>query len=247
MVGHYTGAAVTDFPIVQAILVCQGAEFAAVRRGLRTVQGPKPIVLPMPIGPVPVREYLKTCQQEGRLSHSPVLVMGLCGSLIPRYAVGDAVLYQSCTNLSQSQMCDRSLTDQLASQLSATLPDNFQGWRNGERLVKAITSDRILCSASEKQSLATTQGVDVVDMEGCIVLEMLHQLGIVVAMLRVVSDDCHHDLPNLAPALDASGTLRPLPLAIALMRQPIAAARFIQGSLRGLKTLQMLTTALFSG
>ncbi|HEY9727086.1 MAG TPA: hypothetical protein V6D50_11625, partial [Chroococcales cyanobacterium] len=73
----------------------------------------------------------------------------------------------------------------------------------------------------------------------------LSQVGAAVAMLRVVSDDCHHDIPDLSPALSADGSMRPLPMAIAFGRQPIAATRLITGALRGLRVLEDVTTRLF--
>jgi hypothetical protein len=48
-------------------------------------------------------------------------------------------------------------------------------------------------------------------------------------MLRVVSDDSKHDIPNLTSAINSDGSLQPLPLAITMIRQPIAATRLIRG------------------
>lgn len=156
--------------------------------------------------------------------------MGLCGSLTPRYHVGDVVLYESCIYQQQLQVCDRSLTTELHSTQS---------------LVKSLTSDRVICSATEKRYLGETLGADVVDMEGFAALKFFNHIGAAVAMLRVVSDDCHHDIPDLTAAINADGSLQPLPLALSLLRQPIAATHLIRGSLRGLKVLEELTTSLF--
>jgi hypothetical protein len=82
-------------------------------------------------------------------------------------------------------------------------------------------------------------------MEGAAVLEVLGQTGIAVAMLRAVSDDCHHDLPDLSAAIAPDGSLRPLPLARSLLSRPIAASHLIRGSLAGLKQLERLTRQLF--
>ncbi len=65
-------------------------------------------------------------------------------------------------------------------------------------------------------------------------------------MLRVVSDDLTGDIPNLDSAIDPNGNLQTWPMAIAFLQQPLAAIRLIKGSLRGLKTLQQITTQLFS-
>ena len=83
-------------------------------------------------------------------------------------------------------------------------------------------------------------------MEGFAALEVLSQAGVAVAMLRVISDESHHNLPNLTNALNPEGDLQPLPLAIAMIRQPIAATRLIRGAMQGLRVLQNVTMTLFT-
>jgi hypothetical protein len=223
-------------PAISLILVPQGAEYKAVRRGMG--QGTdSSLLLPLPACPDPVRQRLKGLYQAGKLAdQQSVLAMGLCGALQPQFSVGDVVLYQSCSflsplSLSPSLPCDRPFTHTLHEKL-------------GERatLVNAVTSDRVVSTVAEKRSLASHG--DVVDMEGYAILEFFSQMGIPVATLRVVSDDCHHNLPNLANAYNADGSLRPLSLGVGLIREPIAASRLIRGSLRGLKVLQQLAKAL---
>lgn len=165
--------------------------------------------------------------------------MGLCGSLTPRYSVGDIVLYQSCvygSNAATAQLrpCDPELTVTLYHRL-----------KERAIVVKALTSDRLIYSAVEKRHLGQLYGAEVVDMEGFAALEVLSRAGVAVAMIRVISDDCHHNLPDLSSALSPEGSLQSLPLAIGLIRQPIAAARLIRGALRGLQVLQEITTCLF--
>nr|WP_202895372.1 phosphorylase [Iningainema tapete] len=226
-------------PPVQAILVCLGAEYKAVSRSLKRVSGSTPSVVSLPMGASCTD--LKNCQdvhQILKLAPPSVLLMGLCGSLKARYQVGDIVLYQDCVDNSTSLLkpCDSTLTKLL-----------YQRLQERVSIVKGLTSDRIICSATEKRHLGETTGADVVDMEGFAVLEFFTQAGVSVAMLRVVSDDCYHDLPNLTSALSPDGSLQPLLLAMAMLRQPIAATRLIRGSLRGLQVLEQVTTKLFSG
>jgi len=233
---------------VQTILVPQGAEYRAVCGGLRGIQNP-PVVLPIQIGPVATRQHLKALLENGTISKgSAVLIMGLCGSLTPRYSIADVVLIQECfkgSTISDSAISssapdapgslfyDRSLTERLQKKL-------------GDRaeLVKAITSDRMIWSAAEKRSLA--QYADVVDMEGYAALEVFKQAGVAASMLRVVSDDSQHDLPDLGLAISPEGALLPGRMIIRMLRQPIGAARLIRGSLRSLKTLQETTSLLFN-
>lgn len=230
----------SSLPSIQIILVCQGAEYKAVCQGLSCIPDPKPVVVPMPIGTKAVLQYLTKWQAESFLKQPQpkVLVMGLCGSLNPLYKVGDVVLYQNCIYRDQLEpqilLCDRSLTDILYTHLQEKVA-----------LVTALTSDSFIYAAAQKRYLRQTSGADVVDMEGASILKALIP-GATVSMLRVISDDCDRDFPNLAAAVSLEGSLRTLPLAIAMIRQPIAATRLIRGSLQGLKILQKVSTVLFS-
>lgn len=221
---------------VQIILVPQGAEYQAVCQGLKQVSHP-PVVLSLPVGSAPVRRRLEQLQQTGYFANQPrVLMMGLCGSLVPFLQAGDPVLYQTVLSRSSSLPplpCDRALTNTLHQRL-------------GEQvlLVTALTSDRVICTAAEKRVLS--QEASVVDMEGYTALEFFHQTGTPIASLRVVSDDCHRDIPDLSAAFNAAGNLQPGKAAIAMFRQPLAAAHLIQGSLQGLQELKRLTAMLLT-
>jgi nucleoside phosphorylase len=186
-----------------------------------------------------VTRLLKSRLSELNAAQPKVLVMGLCGSLVLHLQVKDAVVYSSCVlqreNGRQEYLCDRALTNQIQTTLGGLV-----------KPVQALTSDRVVCSATTKRMLAITHGVDVVDMEGGAILSLLGQQRISVAMLRVVSDDCDQDLPDLSTAVDASGNLQPGKVAIAMVRQPMAATHLIRGSLHGLQKLQSITQTLFA-
>jgi nucleoside phosphorylase len=121
----------------------------------------------------------------------------------------------------------------------------YQKLRQQVSLVSSLTSDRLIVSVAEKWQLGKLTKASVVDMEGFAALEILQQQGVAVAMLRVVSDNSKHDLPDLSKAIAADGTLKPLPAAIAMVKQPVAAARLIKSALQGLTALQQITTELF--
>lgn len=230
-------------PLPHTILVPQGAEYKAVCRGLSRIKPPKPLVMAIPVGPKPLIQYLQQWQQTGhRLKEGPpkVVIMGLCGSLSPHLAVGDVVLYQACVYAAnESTPLWKTCDDELTTLLHHKLKEQVS-------LVKALTSDRIIVSAQEKRHLAQIYDTEVVDMEGFAALEVLSPAGIAVSMVRVVSDDAHHDLPNLTSAISPEGSLQPLPLAMGMIRQPIAATRLIRGAIHGLGVLQNVTTRLFS-
>ena len=231
--------------MIDAILVPQGQEYQAVCRGLAKTTSGKILVLPIPVGSKSLTPYLKKCQQ---LKNFPpqqkprVLLMGLCGSLSPQYKLREIVIYQGCvyaTNQDekfwQSQECDRQLTASLQRQL-----------QERAYLVTGLTSDRLLCSSEEKRHLGQIYQTGVVDMEGFAALEVLKSAGVAVAMVRVISDDCYQDLPNIERAITSEGNIEPLPLAIAFLRQPLAAARLIRGSLQALRILEQVTRELTS-
>ena len=214
------------------LLVPQGAEYQAVCRGLKSCKNP-PQVVAFPIGIEPVTQFLTHWQRSPEDLESGVLVMGLCGSLTVSLRVGDRVLYESCQNASgKIWECDPTLTAQIQQHSTETT------------LARTFTSDRVISSAHKKQQLGQIHQADVVDMEGSAILAILTQAGIPVAMVRVVSDDIHHDLPDLSAAISPDGKLRSLPLALGMIRQPIAALRLIRGSLTGLRTLSEIAARL---
>lgn len=228
---------------IDTILVAQGAEYKSVCKGLNRVAVPTPPVFAIPMGSSALRKYLEQWVQAGHLVHNSqprVLLMGLCGSLSPKYRIGEAVLYRSCVypvaedNKMTEVFCDRQFTEILQNQLQSRV---FTGI--------GLTSDRLIYSASEKLQLGQAYNADVVDMEGYAALQALSELGIAVAMLRVISDDARHNIPNLTNAFH-DGSLQTFPLTMGLLTQPIAATRLISGSLKGLRILEDLTTFLFS-
>ncbi|NJK40732.1 MAG: hypothetical protein HC934_04035 [Acaryochloridaceae cyanobacterium SU_2_1] len=226
---------------IDVIFVPQGAEYQAVYRGLRSIANQTAEIVPVPVGPRAVSRFLQDWHLNSRqFWQEPVqvLMMGLCGSLSPRHAVGDAVIYQSCYDGSCSpnvppKLCDLQLSQSLA-----------QGLPGSVTAVTAVTCDRILCKASEKRQLAQRYPATVVDMEGFTALALLQNYKMAVSMLRVVSDAAEHDLPDLNAALSESGQLLPWPMAMGMIRRPRASLRLIRGSLQGLKQLEQLAAQL---
>jgi Phosphorylase superfamily len=218
------------------ILVPQGSEYQAVSKALKSFRNFKIEIFSIPIGNEAVSKYLQTSGLYTKLSQQPeskVLVMGLCGSLNPSYGVGDVVVYKECIYKNQIYQCDENLTLQISSKLNLNP-------------VRGLICDSMINSATEKHQLRITSTADVLDMEGFAILATLQPLGITVGILRVVSDDCNHDIPDLNSAIDAAGSLETLPLAWAMMRQPLASVRLIRGSLRSLKILKEVTLSVIS-
>ena len=225
---------------IDKILVVQGAEYRAVQKGIskvkiaaKSVNIPK--IIPIPIGEKDPEKIWENQQFFDNSQPEKVLIIGLCGSLSPQHSVGDIVLYQACTKDNLSLATDEALTATIKHQLNSDIP-----------LVTALTSDRVINSTTEKQTLAKTYPATVVDMEGFAYLQTLQSQGIPVAILRVVSDDIHSDLPDLNHAINQDGQLKTIPMIKSMLRQPIAAIRLIKGSLQGLRILKQVTEKLFT-
>lgn len=218
---------------IDTIVVPQGAEYQAVRRGLQQIKVQNVNVISIPIGMDNVRQNLAQSLSQ-KTPPQKVLLLGLCGSLSPLYSVSDIVLYHECWNLKCSTVkTNPELTQMIQRKLSVNL-------------VTGLTSDRLICQTADKLQLSQTYPVSVVDMEGYGYIQELQHQGISVAMLRVVSDALTGDIPDLSGAIDPQGNLQTVPMAIAFLQQPLAAFRLIRGSLTGLKTLQQITSKLFS-
>jgi hypothetical protein len=198
------------------VLVPQGAEYKAVRRGLG--QTSSVAVQAIPIGIDPVTQWLKT----QAINTDRILVMGLCGALAPELRAGDAVVYTSCQ-----------------TPAGEVWPMVIEGFEGLGRLGRGVTSDRILRTAQEKQGFAHLG--DVVDMEGIAIGRAFPGR---VAMLRVVSDDADQDLPDLGGAISSEGQLRPWPMAKAMIQQPQLSLGLIRGSLGALQVLEKLARQL---
>jgi nucleoside phosphorylase len=220
---------------INTIVVPQGAEYQAVCRGLAKANIDHIKVIAIPIGVKHITQVLANYAQEIN-SSAKVLILGLCGSLADTHAVGDLVLVRSCEDLSHNLIdLDAELTAAIQQQLTI----------DQSHLVAALTSDRIITQADAKGILAQQYSATIVEMEGYGYVKELQRQGVAVAMMRVVSDDLRGDLPDLNQAIDSQGNLQTLALAIALIKQPIAAIRLMRGSLTGLRALEAITAKLF--
>ncbi|AFZ37061.1 purine or other phosphorylase family 1 [Stanieria cyanosphaera PCC 7437] len=226
---------------VDIIFVPHGAEYQAVEQGLKQTNTDIKL-LSIPMGGKAVAKYCQQLKNKSwQHSGNRVLILGLCGSLSSDEQIGDVVLYQDCLAASKSSSLEKQIyqTDvPLTNLITCQLTTKFS-------LVRGVSCDRIITKVEEKLSLAQVYQADVVDMEGVAILQALPDCS--VAILRVVSDDCRYNLPDLNYAFDRDrGQLKTIPLAVTLISQPQAAVRLIKGATKGLKVLQQITTQLFS-
>ncbi len=155
----------------------------------------------------------------------------MCGSLSAA-RVGDVVVYTRVVDASGSEAI---APDDVAA-AAALVPQ--------ARPVVACMTDRIVTRAADRVTLAARFGADVVDMEGVHLARALRARGLRFAMVRVVSDDPRFDLPAIEDALAPGGGIRPLVLAAAFARAPLAAVRFVRDVQASLRVLGSVGAAL---
>jgi adenosylhomocysteine nucleosidase len=110
------------------------------------------------------------------------IASGLAGALKPDYAVGQVLVARGAGDSSGVRfvLSDPELVRD-ADELGAIRVDRF------------ITSDRVVSTVTEKQSLAALG--DAVDMESVYILEAAAHQNIPAVAIRAISDDASSDLP----------------------------------------------------
>jgi nucleoside phosphorylase len=227
---------------VDVILVPEGFELRVVEASIKKTALTAPRIEAIPIGQAAQARHLDQLLDSGRVfpPGSRILLMGLAGALAEGLNVGDGVLIHDCgRQLSATEICWKSCDPALTD----TIANTGKGIKSG----RLITSDVVVCRSRQKQLLSLQTHADVVDMEGFTVLEILSAAGHQVAILRVVSDDRDHDIPDLSTVVSATGSIQVIPLVLAFLQRPVAACRLIIGSLQALRTLSSLTHQLFGG
>lgn len=224
----------------QLVLVPQGAEYQAVQRGLAQARQKNLDLKALPMGIGAVQAWLENFSLLASLPDS-VLVFGVCGALVPTYGVGQGVVYGKCGNSQGQWHTCQPISEVLDCHKNPKISPQFQNWPT----VVALSSDRPLCTVSEKATWAAKTGAAVVDMEGFPLVDFFRRQGIPVAIVRVVSDASDRPIPDLTAAIAADGSLQPLPLLQSFLRQPLPAWHLISGSLRALAVLEKITAQLF--
>ncbi len=214
------------------VIVPTGAEARAVRRALARA-GSTAHVATTGIGPL-AAELSAHDVLSGRRPER-VVVVGLCGLLTPAFRVGDALVYREIVTPDERFAFDR--------ELSGIVADRVTGAQSG---IRAFASDDIVTRSIDKVTLGERYTAQAVDMETAAVARTLQPAGIAVAALRLGSDGVADDLPALDRALDASGGMDGLALALAMLRHPVAGARLARNATRALASLERAVFALFS-
>ncbi len=211
------------------VLVCAGAEYKAVRNGLKLTSF-SPEVITLPMGFKPVQRLLK----QRKLTQNKAVLIGLGGSLSSKYQVGDAVVYQNCSYFdSQNNLKTNFFNSQFVNNLARKL--NLP-------LVKGLTNNILVNSSDLKSSLNQKTGCEVVDMESFAVMSYFSEL----VVIRIISDNYNDELPDLNTAINSQGKLDNFKMAIAFTKQPLSAIKLINNSLISLKKLEQITSQVMN-
>ena len=160
-----------------------------------------------------------------------VLVVGLCGGLVPSLGEGSIVTYAASlsTDAGSGRLsCSPAVLDSITGLLAAS---NVACQR-----VTGITSSRIATNREQRAALAKN-GADVVDMESYPIIEAASAAGVPAAVLRVVSDSVDRSLPDLNRALDESGGLDNRKALAVALRSPVAVFRLLTANRRAMQRL----------
>ena len=167
-------------------------------------------------------------------SFGTALSTGLCGALSPSFVVGDTLVYRELVREGASPIAlDRALAESVAGRL----PGSQSG-------VRGIAGDTILTSVEQKRAAAARYRADAVDMESFALAERLGRAGVAVAVVRIASDAIGDDLPDLNRALDGSGGIDSLALALAMLSRPFAAVALARNGTRALAALERIVRQL---
>ncbi len=225
---RFTGRSERQLDVL--VVVPRGPEERAVRRGLARARVGA-VVVTCGIGPLAAERAMRTLLAQSRPER--VIVTGLCGILAPGFRVGEPLVYREIVGPDERLVFDDELTRAVA--------DRVPGMQSG---IRAYGSDVVVTRAHEKRALAQRYGAQAVDMETAAVARTLAEAGVAVAALRIGSDGADDDLPELDRALDGSGGLDGLALALAMFRRPVAGARLVRNGPRALAALERAIYAL---
>jgi nucleoside phosphorylase len=185
----------------------------------------------------PINAAAQAAEALSRSESRLVLISGLAGGLAPECQSGDLVLYRQCHFIENKGIvagtadCDRNLTGQLRERLEKASFRVHEG--------DGLTLPRLICRTDEKREAGKSFKAIAVDMESYQIMRIAEQAGRPSAVLRVISDDLRHDLPDINSALDSQLRVNYFKMVRNFCVQPILAARFLVNIRRSLQHLKL--------
>lgn len=165
--------------------------------------------------------------------YEALIVVGLAGALDPRLKTGDAIVYDHCLDarvaIEESTPTDLPVQhSHKQADLVRTLLDALRETSLNCVYGSGITVNRVVINAQDKLWLGRQHQAVVVDMESFDVLQVAAKCGVPAAVVRVISDEAEHDLPDFNSAAELDGTVNPRRMAAAMLQRPVASARFLR-------------------
>lgn len=212
--------------MIDFIFVPQGVEYKTFLSQFSSPNLRKIPIIPIPLGSVNLISFLQNwAKKQKNLESKKGLLIGLGGSISHELKVGEITLYESCLYQDKIYYC----SDELKKIINS-------------KVVKGLTVDRIITTHKEKKELAQKTQTQVIDMEAGIILQTIPEINLTV--FRIISDDSHHNIPNIASAITPQGTLNIKILFREFIRNPQGAYYLIKGSLISLSQLKKLSKQL---
>ncbi|MFN0112912.1 MAG: hypothetical protein ACKVZH_28970 [Blastocatellia bacterium] len=176
--------------------------------------------------------------------YDALIVVGLAGGLDPRLKTGDAVIYDSCLSVRSEVGQVQNLSHQIkksqapvnsynlcatSAELCASAVKKFSDAHfSSVHCGAGITTDQIVTDAADKLRLGEQHQALAVDMESFDVLQVAAELNLPAMVIRVISDEASHDLPDFNYAAEADGAINHRRMAVAMLRRPVASVRFLR-------------------
>ena len=137
-----------------------------------------------------------------------LISFGMAGALSPDLRVGDWVIGERVCGGFEAE-CDTEWVAALVRQLP------------GARLGSCYADGRLIGDSEEKQRIYQSSGALAADMESHLVAETALRIGVPFAVLRCISDEAAHSLPQvIAVAMRPDGSLALGSIATSLARSP---------------------------
>lgn len=165
--------------------------------------------------------------------YDALIVSGLAGALDPRLKTGDSIVYDHCLDargaVEESTPTDLPIQhSHRQAELIRTLLDALRESALNCVYGSGITVSHVVVNAQDKLWMGQQHQAVAVDMESFDVMQIAAKCGVPAAVVRVISDEAEHDLPDFNAAAEPDGTINPRRMAAALLRRPVASARFLR-------------------
>jgi nucleoside phosphorylase len=144
-----------------------------------------------------------------------VLSAGFSGALRADYRVGDVLLATE-------------VADTAGNRWPTTWPGELPSgeWRPPLHRARLLTVSQLVGAPEAKRALGERHDAAAADMEAAVVAQRCQAGGVPFSCVRVISDDVHTALSPRLVSLLAGGTVSPLRVALALLRNPRLAGEF---------------------